>query len=132
MKYFTLDELCHSNTATRLKIENKPDEESTKNLIALAENVLDPVREWLGHPITPTCAYRCPKLNAAVGGAKTSQHMKGQAADLSLGSKELNKKLFDYINKNLPYDQLINEYDYRWIHVSYSTVENRKMIVTVK
>ena len=132
MKYFTIEELCHSNTATRLKIDNRPTEEVANNLIALGENVLDPIREWLGHPITPTCAYRCPKLNAAVGGVKTSQHMNGQAADLTLGSKEQNKRLFDFIHDHLQYDQLINEYNYSWVHVSYSTVKNRKMLVTVK
>ena len=131
MKYFTIEELCQSNTASRLKIDNKPDAKAIANLTALGDNVLDPLRVWLGHPITPTCAYRCPQLNKAVGGVANSQHLTGQAADLSLGSKDLNKKMYDYIRTHLPYDQLINEYDFRWVHVSYSTVHNRKMLVKV-
>ena len=63
--------------------------------------------------------YRCPALNKAVGGTTTSQHMSGQAADIDTGDRQQNKLLFEYIRKNLPYDQLIEESNFAWVHVSY-------------
>ena len=82
MKHFTIAELCRSNTATAKKIDNTPTEQVEKNLKALVENVLDPVREKLGRPITVNCGYRSPKLNNAVGGVSNSQHVTGEAADI--------------------------------------------------
>ena len=70
--------------------------------------MLDPLREWYGKPITVNSGYRCPELNVAVKGSKTSQHMKGEAADIDTGDRQQNKLLFEYIRKNLPYDQLID------------------------
>ena len=105
MKYFTIAELCKSTTADRLGINNRCKQEHVVNLTALVNNVLDPLREWYGKPIRVNSGYRCPDLNKAVKGSSTSQHMSGQAADIDTGDRQQNKLLFDYIQKNLPYDQ---------------------------
>lgn len=128
MKYFTINELCRSETASKHKIENTPSAEIITNLTALVDNILDPLREAWGRPITVTSGYRCKELNKAVGGVPTSQHKQGQAADISVGSIEENKKLFDLaIKLKLPYDQIIDEYGYKWVHISYSP-RNRRAI----
>ena len=134
MKYFSYEELTKSIIAKNKGIDNTPSTEIKKNLKALVDNILDPLREAYGKPITVTSGYRCPKLNTAVKGAKNSQHVKGQAADIN-GVKDLrseNKKLFDLVIKlNLPYDQLIDEYNYKWVHVSFSD-KPRKQILHIK
>ena len=119
MKYFTIAELCRSKTADRLGIKNLCQQEHVDNLTALVDNVLDPLREAYGRPLIISSGYRCPALNKALKGAANSQHMTGQAADIDAGSKEQNKFLFDYIRENLPFDQLIDESCYSWVHVSY-------------
>lgn len=129
MKYFTMGELLRSSSADSLGIDNKCDITSASALIALVDNVLDPLREWYGKPIYVNSGYRCKELNTAIGGAPTSQHMKGEAADITAGSKDENKKLFDYIRDNLPFDQLIDEQDYSWVHVSFSKKGNRKQVL---
>lgn len=132
MKYFTMKELTKSSTADKLGIDNTPTPEASVSLSNLVTHVLDPLREMYGKPITVNSGYRCPKLNAAVGGAKTSQHMRGEAADITAGSKTENKKLFELIRDNLPFDQLIDESNYSWMHVSYvSTSKNRKQILSL-
>lgn len=128
MKYFTLQELTASATATRKGIDNTPSPEVTARLTALVANVLDPLREAWGKPIVVTSGYRSPRLNRAVGGAARSQHCKGEAADIRTLSNRRweNRQLYDLIRKlGLPYDQLIDEYDYSWIHVSYNESRNR-------
>ncbi len=132
MKYFTMKELAKSSTANKLGIDNTPTSEASVALSNLVTHVLDPLREMYGKPITVNSGYRCPKLNAAVGGAKNSQHMKGEAADITAGNKTENKKLFELIRDNLPFDQLLNESDYSWVHVSYvSSSKNRKQILSL-
>lgn len=132
MKYFSIEELCKSTTADQYKIKNNPTKEVAENLTALVENILDPLREAWGKSITVNSGYRCPELNTRVKGSKTSQHCNGQAADLSVGSKSENKKLFELIQKlNLPFDQLIDEYNFSWVHVSYGP-RNRKQILKIK
>lgn len=126
MKYFTIDELTRSATARELGISNEPTPEVRENLIALVDNVLDPLREAFGKPIIVNSGYRCAELNKAVNGALTSQHMRGEAADITTGTREGNKWLFDYIRKKLPFDQLINEKNYSWIHVSYCENNRRE------
>lgn len=126
MKYFTINELCRSETASKHKIDNTPSAEIIANLTALVDNVLDPLREAWGRPIIVTSGYRCEALNKAVGGVPTSQHKQGQAADISTGSIEDNKKLFELaIKLKLPYDQIIDEYGYKWVHISYSSTRRR-------
>ena len=127
-----MKELTKSSTADKLGIDNTPTPEASVALSNLVTHVLDPLREMYGKPITVNSGYRCSKLNAAVGGAKTSQHMRGEAADITAGSKTENKKLFELIRDNLPFDQLIDESNYSWVHVSYvSTSKNRKQILSL-
>lgn len=125
MKYFTITELTKSATATRLKIDNTPNETVIRNLTELIEKVLDPLREAYGRPIIVTSGYRCEKLNKAVGGAPTSQHRYGQAADIRSvsDSPKDNKEIFDLAAKmigegKIKTGQLIDEYGYNWVHIS--------------
>lgn len=125
MKYFTINELTRSSKAKRLGIDNTPPSEIKKNMEILIVSVLDPIREAYGKPIVVTSGYRCDKLNKAVGGAKASQHRWGQAADIRSVSDDPNenKVIFDIalrlINEGkILVGQLIDEYNYAWIHVS--------------
>ena len=121
MKYFTIAELCKSTTADRLGINNRCRQEHVIALTALVDNVLDPLRTWWGKPITVNSGYRCPELNAAVKESKSSQHMKREAADIDTGDRQ---------RKNLPYDQLIDESNFAWVHVSYrADGANRKQVL---
>ena len=79
----------------------------------LAEKILQPVREYMGIPIRINSGFRSARVNAAVGGSRTSQHSKGEAADITAGTRTLNKKMYEFIRDNLEYDQLINEYNYQ-------------------
>jgi zinc D-Ala-D-Ala carboxypeptidase len=124
MKYFTLKELTHTDTG----IENIPNEEQILNLEALVDEVLDPARELLQSPIKVDSGFRCPAVNIAVGGKKTSQHLKGEATDLKCFN---NKKLFELIRDNLVFDQVINEYNFSWVHVSYSRIKNRNQVLVI-
>lgn len=131
MKHFTIEELTASPTAKRKGIRNTPGMTETKNLFALVNNILDPLREAYGKPIIVTSGYRCYLLNRAVGGATSSQHTKGQAADIRTLSdkREDNKQLFDLIRElKLPFDQLINEYNYDWVHVSFGPKHRRQVL----
>ena len=133
MKHFTLRELIKSDTAIRKGIKNIPNRQEEQNLIALIDNVLDPLREAYGKPIIVTSGFRCEELNRLVGGSKTSQHRTGQAVDIRTISDtpEENKKLYDLIiESNLPFDQLINEHNFDWVHVSFSE-KNRKQILKI-
>ncbi len=134
MKYFTMTELTSSATARRKGIDNTPSGTEKAALTALVANILDPLREAYGKPIVVTSGYRCAKLNRAVGGAPKSQHVAGEAADIRSLSDfpSENKRLFDLIVRlKLPFDQLIDEYDYNWVHVSYS-IRNRREVLHVK
>ena len=126
MKYFTIKELIKSTTATAKKIDNTPTKEVEDNLTKLVDKILDPLREAYGKPIKVNSGYRCPKLNRAVGGSATSQHVLGQAADITGGSKLENKILFDLIKSlKLPFDQLIWENGGVWVHVSFGPRNRR-------
>lgn len=129
-KYFSIAEMVRSDTADRKGINNRLPQELLPAMNALIDNVLDPLREWYGKAITVNSGYRCPELNAAVKGSKTSQHMKGEAADIDTGDRQQNKLLFEYIRKNLPFDQLIDESNFAWVHVSYrADGNNRKQVL---
>lgn len=128
-EFFTKSELTRSDTARILKIDNTPTPEASAALDALMWNVLDPIRRMWGKPIIVNSGYRCPKLNAAVGGSATSQHMKGEATDITAGGPTENKELFDMIAQSaIPFDQLIDEKNYRWIHVSYRPNGRRNIL----
>lgn len=133
MKYFTIKELCASDTARRKGIDNEPTPEIVRNLTALVDNILDPLREAWGKPIIVNSGYRCDALNKAVGGVATSQHRLGQAADLDVGTRADNMKLFNLIQElKLPFDQLLFEKGNKsvgpdWVHVSYSPRNRREI-----
>ena len=133
-KYFTIEELTKSSTAKRAGIKNIPNEKELKNLNSLIDNILDPLREAYGKPIIVTSGFRCEELNDLVNGVRGSQHRTGQAADIrsKVDTRKENKKLFDLvIALELPFDQLIDEYDYNWVHVSFSD-RNRRQILHIK
>lgn len=134
MKYFTIKELTQSETAQKYNISNIPNKEQEQNLIQLIHNILDPLREAYKKPIIVTSGFRSLELNTKINGSKTSQHIKGQAADIKSKEDtiEENKKLFKLIQDlNLPFDQLIDEYNYNWVHVSFSP-KNRRQILHIK
>lgn len=133
MKYFTVEELTRSTTASQRGIDNSPNSIQATNLSLLVEKVLDPLREAYGAPITVNSGFRSPELNKAVKGANNSQHTKGEAADITVGSKTGNMKLFNLIRDlRLPFDQLIDEKAFSWIHVSYRHGNNRGQILHLK
>ena len=133
-KNFALSEMVKSATAERLGIDNTPSDIHLVNLTHLAIHILQPVRDEFG-VITINSGYRGPKLNGAVGGSKTSQHMNGQAADFESFSTP-NPDLALWISKNLDFDQIILEFydgvnpNSGWVHCSYNLMGNRKKIMT--
>ena len=125
-KNFTLEELICSVTAANWKIDNTPNPEEAEKLRRLAVEVLQPIRDKYKHPITVTSGFRNQKVNQMVGGSKTSQHMKGEAADIQCTATS-KAYLFNLIrkmieNKEIEVGQLIWEYgsknEPKWIHVS--------------
>lgn len=128
-KHLSFEEATHSDTADSLGIiNNNPNLSVIDNMKLLAENVFEPIREHFNVPINVSSVFRSLNLNNAIHGAITSQHCSGQAMDIN-NKKPSNKEIFDYIKKNLEFDQLINEHDYSWIHVSFSKDKNRKQIL---
>lgn len=131
-KYFTLKEMINSNTAKSKGIDNTPTWSIVLNLLELVQNVLDPIREAYKKPIIVNSGYRCIELNRAVGSKDNSQHVLGLAADITVGSREANKQLFEFIQSNIKeWDQLINENNYQWIHISYNKNNNRKQVISL-
>lgn len=133
-KYFTLTEMIESPTARRKGFAEQftPPAAVVTNLQKLCTNILDPLRDAVG-PINITSGYRCQRTNEAKGGAETSQHLAGEAADINATNKT-NAELFTYIrNSNLPYDQLIWEYGTNnnpaWVHVSFGSRNRRQVII---
>ena len=121
-EHFTLEELIHSNTADRLHINNTANKKQISELKRLCETVLEPIRIKYNQPIIVTSGYRCPKLNAAINGASNSQHVTCTAADIKPKYGSV-KNLFDFIvdmidNDEIEVRQLIDEYNYSWIHIS--------------
>tara|TARA_A100001011_G_scaffold400697_1_gene517706 strand:+ start:8476 stop:8931 length:456 start_codon:yes stop_codon:yes gene_type:complete len=135
---FSLQELLKSQTALRKGIDNKPADPSViTNLQVLCEKVLQPVRDHFARPVVINSGYRCPKLNKAIGSSSKSQHTKGEAADIEIPGLS-NKELAEYIEDNLPFDQLILEFyngvdpNSGWVHVSYvGDDDNRKQTLTI-
>ena len=132
---FTLKELTKSDTATRLGLDNTPDDEALENLKTLCEKVLQPVREHFDKSVTVNSAYRSPESNAAVNGSKSSDHCKGMAADIEIVGVA-NADLAQWIMDNLDYTQLILEFytqgirDSGWVHVSYDPNNLKKQEMT--
>ena len=130
-KYFTFDELIHSDTADRLCIDNTPTGDAIDNLDRLVTRVLDKLRDGWGRPIIVTSGYRCKELNAAVGGARNSQHLKGQAADIVSDDFEAFRRFVRRWCKDNEFDQCIFEHGggREWIHISYVEGRNRRQII---
>jgi hypothetical protein len=132
-KYITYLEATTSQTATRKGIVNTPGDKELINMQLVGIRVFDIVREHFKTPLRVSSFYRSLLLNNSIGGARTSQHVKGQAIDIQGTGDITNKMIFDYIKDNLDFDQLINEYNYSWVHVSYVSKEkNRKQILNIK
>lgn len=128
-RYFTFSELIASETAKRKGVANIPNWEQIDNLRALADEVLDKVRLLWGEPIYVNSGYRSEALNALVWGKPTSQHLRGQAADITTGSVEGNRQLFGMIEQSdIAFDQLIDECGYTWLHISYSDNPRRNVL----
>lgn len=130
-KNFTLSEVTRSNTAKRLSIDNTPKNAHLKSMQRLITNLIQPMRDELG-PIRITSGYRSPELNRAIGGSKKSQHSKAEAVDIQFWSKGQmdNKVIYNWVIKsNIEFDQMINEFDFSWIHISLKEKNNRKEIL---
>ena len=130
-KHITYKEAVRSNTALRLNINNIPNDYEISNMVGIASNVFEPLREYVGGPIKINSMFRSEALNRAIGGSSRSQHCQGRAIDLddTFGYKT-NAEMFNYIKDNLNFDQLIWEFgddtNPDWIHVSFvSNDENR-------
>lgn len=129
-KHYFLNDLTKSATADKKGLDNIPTIQVINNLSVLCEKVLEPIYAAFGKRARINSGYRSYEINKAVGGAKNSQHMKGEAADIELDSTS-NQVLYDFIKDSLIYDQLILENHHKevpssgWVHVSYSQVRNR-------
>jgi zinc D-Ala-D-Ala carboxypeptidase len=130
-KNFILSEITRSNTAKRLGIDNGPDKNHLRSIQRLITNLIQPMRDALG-PIRISSGYRNPNVNRAIGGSTKSQHCKGEALDLQFwdDGKISNKKLYDWVlSSNVEFDQMINEFDFAWIHISLKAKDNRKQVL---
>ena len=131
-KHVSLKEFIASDAATRYGIDNKMNSEQHQRAVELCEVIFEPMRLHFGRPIRVNSGFRSLAVNKRIGGSKTSQHMKGEALDLHIGSKE-----FHYIRENLPFDQLICEFpivgEPSWVHVSYHKERNRgQVLIAIK
>lgn len=123
MKYFTIAELTHSDTAIRKGINNNPTESAKLHITELVESILDPLREAWGSPIKVTSGYRGWQLNKAIGGSTTSAHSIGYAADLvpiNRPMKEFKEFVKNWLITNkIPFDQYIDEHsgNSEWVHI---------------
>ena len=130
-KHISYKEATYSRTATRLNIDNKPNEEQLKNMKLIAEEVFEPLRMWVGGPIKINSFFRSPKLNTAIGGSSKSQHCHGQAIDLDdTFGRATNAEMFEFIREHLNFDQMIwefgNDDNPDWVHVSYVNDEDNR------
>jgi hypothetical protein len=132
--HFTLAEFTRSESAKRHGVSNEPTAEHKENLIVLCEKILEPIRLKFG-PINISSGYRSKILNHYIGGSLSSQHCEGKAADIDMdgmGSVS-NKEIFEYIQVNLDFDQMIWEFGTKenpdWVHVSYNGAKNRKQVL---
>lgn len=132
-KHISYREATRSLTALRKGIDNTPNSEQLSNMILVAKEVFEPLRNHFNKPIKIESFFRCPKLNKAIGGAKYSQHMKGQAIDIDDDYGGItNADMFYYIAEHLGFDQLIWEFGDHvnpgWIHLSYNSLGNRNKL----
>ena len=132
---FTLQELIKSHEAVRKGLDNAPSQEVISNLQELSNMVLQPIRDHFDKSVTVNSGYRSPEVNTAVGGSKTSDHCKGQAADIEIAGVP-NAELAEWIRDNLAFTQVILEFytqgipDSGWVHVSYDPANLKKQSLT--
>ena len=130
-KHISYKEGTNSVTAIRRGIDNTPNDKQLDNMVLLAEKVFEPLRVWVGGPIKINSFFRCPQLNKAIGGSTKSQHCHGQAIDIDdTYGKVANSEMYNYIKKNLDFDQMIWEFgdddNPDWIHISYISEEDNR------
>lgn len=136
-EHFTLEEFLKSQTAARLGINNTPNDTVIRNLQALCHNVLEPVRLNYGRPVMISSGYRSLLLNHRIGGAATSQHCKGEAADFEVPGVP-NLEVARWMEQHLNYDQLILEFytpgqpSSGWVHVSWQANYRNQELTAVK
>ncbi len=131
MKYFTFEEFEKSDTAKKLGIDNTLPKECRKNVEALVDNVLDPLREQYGKPIVVSSGYRSTELNTKIGGSRTSEHCQAAAADIiATNGNPLSELFILVLWLDLPFNQLIYEKG-QWMHISYSRngVNKRQILI---
>lgn len=134
---FSLHEMIKSETAVRRGLDNTPTDAVIANLKILAENVLQPVRNHYRRGVKVNSGYRSPDVNAAVGGSRTSDHTRGQAADIEIPGVP-NAELAEWIKNNLKFTQLILEAytrgvpDSGWVHVSYDPGNLKCQVLTAE
>ena len=128
--HFALAEFTRSESAKRHGVPNEPTPEHLQNLIVLCEKVLEPIRIKFG-PINISSGYRSKTLNHYIGGSLNSQHCEAKACDIDMDGMggPTNKEIFEYIKNELEFDQLINEFNYGWVHVSYNLGKNRRQVL---
>ena len=130
-EYISYKEGTYSITATRLGVDNTPNDEQLTNMELVAEKVFEPLREWVGGPIKINSFFRSPDLNKAIGGSSKSQHCHGQAMDIDDNyDNATNAEMYHWIKENLDFDQLIWEFgdddNPNWLHVSYVSKEDNR------
>ena len=130
-EHISYKEGVYSRTATRLDIDNEPNNEQMDNMCLLAQEVFEPLRMWVGGPIKINSFFRSPKLNKTIGGSTKSQHCHGQAIDLDdTFGRATNAEMFDFIKEHLDFDQMIwefgNEDNPDWVHVSYVSEDKNR------
>jgi len=130
-KHISLKEGVFSQTATRRDLDNTPNEEQLENMKLIGEKVFEPLREWVKGPIKINSFFRGLPLNTAIGGAKSSQHMKGQAMDIDdTFGYATNAEMYNWVKDNLDFDQMIWEFgddkNPNWVHISYVSPEKNR------
>ena len=137
-KNISYAEATKSQTATRKGIDNTPNDDQLENMRLWADNIFEPVREFVGSPVAITSFFRSVELNKAIGGSSRSQHCKGQAGDIDCDVFEgkTNAEVFLFVREVLDFDQLIWEFgtdlNPDWVHVSYNKHGNRKQVLKAK
>jgi len=130
-KHISYKEGVYSRTALRRGIKNNPNAEQMENMVAIAEEVFEPLRMWVGGPIKINSFFRSPELNKAIGGSGKSQHCHGQAIDLDdTFGRATNAEMYEFIKQNLDFDQMIWEFgddeNPDWVHVSYISPDQNR------
>lgn len=126
-KYFTLEEMTRSQAAARRGLDNSPNSKQLESMKALVRNILDPLREALGRPVNINSGFRSEAVNKAVGGAASSQHRFGEAADIVVPGMTVEQLVARIRALKLPFDQVIDEFG-SWVHVSYGPRQRRQVL----